>query len=747
MVSTLPTLYFQKIPSATGPAAATSSTIIYTTSTGPDGRTIYHLFKAVPARYDTPEGPVSGQQWVRGEDTYTIPAGAQPVNEFTAPWIQGNPGANSQNDWTRDHARAGDGRGTTYSHQQGMPPPGYPAYPFANTPFPPDPHTIPLVYPPGHVKAGQPIPQSRDPSPNPGAYPWAESPFGAYPPYPAATTPGRQPFSHSPAAPGMANIGPETPFYTGYNTGPSVYPPGHVKEGQPMPQSRAPSPNPAYAWTGYPSGYPSTPAATTPGGRPISHSPAAGGSGVGTGMPGYAGPSSAPLVYPPGHVKEGQPIPYSKPPSPIPSAHPPSRPLSGSYHSNPDPAAFHQGPSYPQFAGPSTSYPSTPYSGHDNQPGTSRSASGHLPSSSYPWDSNHQPRDNAYSDLHRQFAGLNLRPEDVPYGYPNSNYSRPPTRAPSRSSLPRSNTPFVGGGGGGAVPSVYPPGHVKEGQPIPRPRTPSPLPELFGEPPFRQNPPSPAAPAYSRPSPGMPEPMTVPRGPAEQLEAPEGFSRSVTRGCPLTFFYITKIQDMEYFWDSIPRMPVVLVDHDVFESDWRRLMQDLALAWAGKLPTIGTPQLRSELVKDLVDTWNSLFFFKRGVELVLYQGKRRRSGPHAGLLEQDLPDHEDPSDYPPSSSEDDSEDPDNRARIYAGRGNTYGNSMGRSGLNDVFEERRRHRQEDIARKRQKNRRRREKYREKKFSLYLTYVPPGATPEQSHLPGRFPGPNAGYDPNY
>ena len=57
------------------------------------------------------------------------------------------------------------------------------------------------------------------------------------------------------------------------------------------------------------------------------------------------------------------------------------------------------------------------------------------------------------------------------------------------------------------------------------------------------------------------------------LTVPEGFSRPPNRAQPYTQFDIMKIQDMDDFLDVIPRMPAVLVPHDVYHEDWIRLMQ------------------------------------------------------------------------------------------------------------------------------------------------------------------------------
>ncbi|CAL1699190.1 unnamed protein product [Somion occarium] len=61
--------------------------VIYTTSTTPDGRVIYHPFKAVPASYQTPNGIVSGIQWVPVESTSEpLPLASSANSGFYASW-------------------------------------------------------------------------------------------------------------------------------------------------------------------------------------------------------------------------------------------------------------------------------------------------------------------------------------------------------------------------------------------------------------------------------------------------------------------------------------------------------------------------------------------------------------------------------------------------------------------------------------------------------------------------------------
>lgn len=150
--------------------------------------------------------------------------------------------------------------------------------------------------------------------------------------------------------------------------------------------------------------------------------------------------------------------------------------------------------------------------------------------------------------------------------------------------------------------------------------------------------------------------------------------------------------------------------------------QDLALAWAGKMPipefSRGPPPKRSTLVADLIDLWNSSFFLTRRVEIVLFKGRERRSGANAGAIDYNLPglNHDYSSDSSPSSSED-SESEDDR---YAG----YSRGV------DLTESRRRRKEkkeEKRRRKKEKKLRRKAKELEKAYALYLTYLNPRDVP--------------------
>jgi len=176
-----------------------------------------------------------------------------------------------------------------------------------------------------------------------------------------------------------------------------------------------------------------------------------------------------------------------------------------------------------------------------------------------------------------------------------------------------------------------------------------------------------------------------------------------------------KIQEMEQFYDQIPRMPLVLETHDVYHQDWIRFMNDLALAWAGNMPipefSRGPQPKRSTLVADLIDLWNASFFLTRRVEVVLYKGRERRSGANAGAVDYNLPGlHPDLSSDSSSSSDSESEPEFDR---YGG----YSRGV------DSAESRRRRKEEKRRRRKERKLRKKAKELEKAYVLYLTYVHP------------------------
>lgn len=180
------------------------------------------------------------------------------------------------------------------------------------------------------------------------------------------------------------------------------------------------------------------------------------------------------------------------------------------------------------------------------------------------------------------------RPGELPFvpagagaqTYPGSAYS---SSARSGDPIAGSTTPY--GASSGAQPQVYPRGHVMEGQSVhSRSRASSPMPgappgtspygqnyvtfpEQVGKPRSHSRPPSPRLGGISPHISGavLPE---------QQLPPPEGFSRPLNPNQPFTPFDTMKIQDMEEFLlaPHLPRMPLVLRSHDVYQEDWQRLM-------------------------------------------------------------------------------------------------------------------------------------------------------------------------------
>lgn len=160
------------------------------------------------------------------------------------------------------------------------------------------------------------------------------------------------------------------------------------------------------------------------------------------------------------------------------------------------------------------------------------------------------------------------------------------------------------------------------------------------------------------------------------------------------------------------------------------------MAWSGRLPvpeysSDGRPPKRSTLTADLMDLWNASFFGRRGVEVVLYKGRERRSGRSVGTVDLHLPGfdtYDDSDDYDSSgdSSDDSSEDErDDRYR----HGNAYGGVYGRqvdSQMAELREARRLRRErkaEKKLRRREKKRRAKLRELERKYSLYLTCTSP------------------------
>ncbi|KAF8076095.1 hypothetical protein FPV67DRAFT_397137 [Lyophyllum atratum] len=664
-----------------GPIAPGSTT--YTTSTGPDGRPVYHPFKAVAASYQTPNGIVSGIQWVPGEATHTPLPGAQPATaEFAASWSRGQLGREDEkalNEWGRDEEkrrRRDEEKEAKRLREQGR---GQ-----------------------AHIDHDAELRKARERD--------------------SMARERRKSFNAGAAGPPQAAAG-------GYAFPASGGTAGYPGTGYP--------PSPYSGYGDRPAGAVAVPGYAASGGsnysRERKYSAGHGGYSDLDRQLGDLDLRERDREYAAERERERKISGNSRPRKYSTSEAGGERPraVSGNLGHRPEGYA-----------------PSGPYG--------AAAASGAYKGSSRPYSAaGYQP-----STSPNMRASPSLRSAEAAYippggGYPQSNYSTSPPRGPVDPHS-RSTTPF-----GGPAPNVYPRGHVMEGQVIrgDRSRASSPMPGSHGLPP--SGPYSSGAIAFPQAgtSPNMSASVPFPgdQGPPQQLAAPEGFSRPVNGSHPFTPFDIVKVQDMERFWSEIPRMPNVLVTHDVFEEDWSRLMQDIALAWAGKLPVpelarSGQPPKRSALIADLVDLWNTSFFLIRGAELVLYKGRERRSGRHVGMIDKDLPYLEEVDDYP-SSEEEELDDSDDSDLDYgAGRyNNVYGHPQQQ--LADVFEAGRRRKEVKLAakaeqrrRRHEKNRRRRERFRERKYSLYLVYVPTNVGGGGGHMgpgvPGGYPAGSTG-----
>ena len=160
--------------------------------------------------------------------------------------------------------------------------------------------------------------------------------------------------------------------------------------------------------------------------------------------------------------------------------------------------------------------------------------------------------------------------------------------APEPAILSRSRAPSpnpMGGPGPGIygqrAPSPNPmggPGGVY-GQRAPSPNPMSP----YGGNRSRAPSPLPGAPPPYSGQPGFGHPNAIPRSPRiggaplasepQMLSPPDGFSRPANLAQSYTFFDTMKIQDMDDFYENMPRMPKVLVPHDVYHEDWIRFIQ------------------------------------------------------------------------------------------------------------------------------------------------------------------------------
>ncbi|KAF8165047.1 hypothetical protein B0H34DRAFT_220908 [Crassisporium funariophilum] len=392
----------QQLPS--GPAQVGPGSVTYTTSTGPDGRVLYHPFKAVAASYQTPNGVVSGIQWIPAEATTVVPAGATLANpsgsnDYSGSWHSGGYAHKEEQKSTQDWQRTDEKRrkqeekeakrlreqGATRNESEyelrkarernTQPPgvafpgsgnPGYPSHPSVATGYPSSPYSgYAALNPP----PGGPIPpygsanvgHNRNPSENydiarqfndldidRGREQTVERDrkiSGGH------GRPRKYSTSDAPYAPRAVSPNPYAVASGSYTpaSGPYSNPklasgPGANAYSNPHYTSPSPNMRPSempYGSTG-PSGYPASTYASSPARNPAEL--------IGRSTTPFGGPS--PQVYPRGHVLEGQPITSNNPRSRAPS---------------PNPGAFPQGNASPHMGGRSPNMPHATIPGDPQQ--------------------------------------------------------------------------------------------------------------------------------------------------------------------------------------------------------------------------------------------------------------------------------------------------------------------------------------------------------------------------------------------
>ena len=146
------------------------------------------------------------------------------------------------------------------------------------------------------------------------------------------------------------------------------------------------------------------------------------------------------------------------------------------------------------------------------------------------------------------------------------------------------------------------------------------------------------------------------------------------------------------------------------------------MAWAGTMPvpqysTDGRPPKRSTLTADMIDLWNASFFRMRGVEVILYKGRERRSGRYAGTVDMNLPGFDKFDVSSPSESDDDDLEDDR----YRDR-----DRYGAYGRTEADSRRAREKKAERRRKLEKKIKRKQKEMEKTYAVYLQCVPPTET---------------------
>ncbi|KAG9127926.1 hypothetical protein FRC07_007366 [Ceratobasidium sp. 392] len=183
--------------------------------------------------------------------------------------------------------------------------------------------------------------------------------------------------------------------------------------------------------------------------------------------------------------------------------------------------------------------------------------------------------------------------------------------------------------------------------------------------------------------------------------------RELNRAQPFTafeeFFLVEDLREL--LQPQPPPLPAALVPHDVMAEEWDRCMQ--ALIHFANQAVQSTRSSALDPLVDLATQWNTQFFLPRGVDIGVYKGNSRRSGP-AGMMESRLRSYdesESESESSSSSSTSSSESEDDR----------YFSSARR-------EQRANRKAERKVRRKERARRRRARRRQRPVSIRVRAVP-------------------------
>ncbi|KAG8784724.1 hypothetical protein FRC12_018336 [Ceratobasidium sp. 428] len=118
-------------------------------------------------------------------------------------------------------------------------------------------------------------------------------------------------------------------------------------------------------------------------------------------------------------------------------------------------------------------------------------------------------------------------------------------------------------------------------------------------------------------------------GYAYDLLAPDREPNPARLYIPFEEFFI--VEDLrELLQPQSPPLPAALVSHDVLAGEWDRCMLSMVRFTFQAVRSTGSGAL--DLLLDFVTQWNIKFFLPRGVDIGVYKGNSRRSGP-VGMID------------------------------------------------------------------------------------------------------------------